>query len=245
MEYKENLIPEIVVSVTGETMDELIDQASEAVDSAAQIIEWRADFFKDIHNSDEVLDVLSKMKYVLKDKKLLFTFRTIEEGGQTPISLKEYQTLCSDAAKSGFIDIIDIELEKAEFLGREFIQKIKENPVKLLLSSHDFSKTPEDAVLVLRIGVMNQFGADMGKIAVMPHNLQDVLRMMGIIAKARGFNQLPLAVISMGELGKISRISGSLTGSALTFASLQTASAPGQIPVERMPDYLAELQLQE
>ena len=32
---------------------------------------------------------------------------------------------------------------------------------------------------------MNQFGADIGKLAMMPHNVQDVLRLMGIINKAR------------------------------------------------------------
>ena len=141
--------------------------------------------------------------------------------------------------------MIDVELEKAEFLGRNFIQKIKEHQVKLVLSSHDFDKTPEDAVLILKIGIMNQFGADIGKLAMMPHNVQDVLRLMGIINKARGFNQLPLAaVMSMGNLGKISRVSGSLIDSVMTFAALDQASAPGQIPVERMKDYLAEFSIE-
>ena len=49
--------------------------------------------------------------------------------------------------------MIDVELEKAEFLGRNFIQKIKEHQVKLVLSSHDFDKTPEDAVLILKSGL--------------------------------------------------------------------------------------------
>jgi len=51
--------------------------------------------------------------------------------------------------------------------------------------------------------------------------------------------------IAMGELGKISRISGALTGSVFTFASLQGASAPGQIPIERMTNYLQEFSLNE
>ena len=79
---------------------------------------------------------------------------------------------------------------------------------------------------------------------MMPHNVQDVLRLMGIINKARGFNQLPLAVMSMGNLGKISRVSGSLIDSVMTFAALDQASAPGQIPVERMKDYLAEFSIE-
>ena len=76
------------------------------------------------------------------------------------------------------------------------------------MSNHDFKKTPEDAVLILKIGVMNQFGADVGKLAMMPKQVQDVLRLMGIITKARGFNQLPLAIMSMGSWGKSAGLVG-------------------------------------
>ena len=48
----------------------------------------------------------------------------------------------------------------------------------------------------------------------------------------------------MGNLGKISRVSGSLIDSVMTFAALDQASAPGQIPVERMKDYLAEFSIE-
>lgn len=236
--------PRICVPLTGTTNEEIIKQALAAETSDAEIIEWRADYYKKVDSLSDVLDVLSHVRTTLKSKVFLFTFRTIEEGGQTPFTLTQYKHLCLGVAKSGLIDMIDVELEKAEFLGRNFIQKIKEHQVKLVLSSHDFDKTPEDAVLILKIGIMNQFGADIGKLAMMPHNVQDVLRLMGIINKARGFNQLPLAVMSMGNLGKISRVSGSLIDSVMTFAALDQASAPGQIPVERMKDYLAEFSIE-
>ena len=235
--------PLICVSLIGKTNEEIIKQALAAQDSDADVIEWRADHYKHVEDVQAVLDVLSHIRTTLKSKKLLFTFRTLEEGGQRPLTLTQYKILCMAAAESGLIDWIDIELEKAEFLGREFIHNIKSAKVKLILSNHDFERTPEDAVLILRIGIMNQFGADIGKLAMMPNQMQDVLRLMGIITKARGFNQLPLAVMSMGDLGKISRVSGSLTGSVFTFASLSEASAPGQIPVEQMQRYLDEFEI--
>ncbi len=211
----------------GKTNEEILKQAIAAEESEAQIVEWRVDHYKHVEDQQAVLDALSHIRTTLKHKELLFTFRTLEEGGAA-FTLTQYKELCLAAADSGLIDWIDVELEKAEFLGRAFIQEIKKAQVKLILSNHDFEKTPEDAVLILKIGVMNQFGADVGKLAMMPKQVQDVLRLMGIITKARGFNQLPLAIMSMGELGKISRVSGSLTGSVFTFASLQGASAPGQ-----------------
>ncbi|OTN77191.1 3-dehydroquinate dehydratase, type I [Enterococcus sp. 8G7_MSG3316] len=238
-----NKRPLICVPLIGKTNEEIIKQALVAQASDADVIEWRVDHYKHVADVQAVLDVLSHIRTTLKSKVLLFTFRTIEEGGQQPLTLTEYKALCKTAAESGLIDWIDIELEKAEFLGRGFIQDIKAAKVKLILSNHDFERTPEDAVLILRIGIMNQFGADIGKLAMMPNHMQDVLRLMGIITKARGFNQLPLAIMSMGDLGKISRVSGSLTGSVFTFASLGEASAPGQIPVEHMRSYLDEFEI--
>ena len=111
----------------------------------------------------------------------------------------------------------------------------------MIFSNHDFEKTPDDATLIFRIGVMHQFGADIGKIAVMPQNLSDVLRMMGLVNKARGFYQLPLAIISMGDLGKISRISADVTGSILTFGAIGDVSAPGQIAVEELSRMIENL----
>ena len=237
--------PLICVPLIGKTNEEILKQAIAAEESEAQIVEWRVDHYKHVEDQQAVLDALSHIRTTLKHKELLFTFRTLEEGGERPFTLTQYKELCLAAADSGLIDWIDVELEKAEFLGRAFIQEIKKAQVKLILSNHDFEKTPEDAVLILKIGVMNQFGADVGKLAMMPKQVQDVLRLMGIITKARGFNQLPLAIMAMGELGKISRVSGALTGSVFTFASLQGASAPGQIPIERMTNYLQEFSLNE
>ena len=42
----------------------------------------------------------------------------------------------------------------------------------------------------------------------------------------------------MGSIGKISRIVGELTGSAMTFASVNQASAPGQMEVEDLQKLL-------
>ena len=50
--------------------------------------------------------------------------------------------------------------------------------------------------------------------------------------------EIPVITMSMGKQGIVSRISGSLTGSALTFATAGEASAPGQIPVEKMREIL-------
>ena len=241
---KENLINhrlKICVSLTAIDRESLVAQAKLIADSTVDVVEWRVDYYNERDDFDKVIDVLPALKEELGEKQLLFTFRTLEEGGEAEISLPRYQELCLMVAQSKQVDLIDIELARVEFLGRQFIQNIKKEDVKVILSNHDFEKTPDDATLIFRIGVMHQFGADIGKIAAMPQTLQDVLRMMGLVTKARGFYQLPLAIISMGDLGKISRISAGVTGSVLTFGAIGEVSAPGQIPVTELTQMIKNL----
>ena len=180
----------------------------------------------------------------MTDKVLLFTFRTKEEGGEQTISLDAYRDLYLVVANQG-VDMVDLELARVEFLGRAFVQTLKEANTKIVMSSHNFEQTPVDGDLVFRVNVMKQLGADIGKIATMPKQLQDVLRIMGLVSKVRGFHEMPLAVMAMGDLGKVTRISGEVTGSVFTFGSLDEASAPGQIPVEQLDRILTLLKVEK
>lgn len=232
--HLENGRPKICVSLTGTNHAELLEQVEAINQSSAEIAEWRVDYFEDSDDIEKVLEMLIDINEKLINRLLLFTFRTLEEGGEKSISLPDYKKLYLAVSASKKVDLMDVEMTRVEFLGRQLVQDIKKQDILVILSSHDFEKTPDDATLIFRIGVMNQLGADIGKIAAMPQEIQDVLRMMAIISKSRGFNQLPLITMSMGDLGKVSRVSGELTGSLLTFGSLGAASAPGQIPVEEL-----------
>lgn len=239
--------PKMCVPITGKTTEEIAEQANRAKQSIAEIVEWRADLFSESQEIDDMMETLEMIAGIMPEKILLFTFRSVEEGGNWPVSLKMYHDLCLAAASTQKIDLIDIEFGKVEFLGRKFVQDLKIQGVKIIMSSHDYDHTPEDATMIYRIGVMNQFGADIGKIAALPHSLEDVLRMMNIVSKSRAFNQLPIATISMGDLGKVSRITGEITGSVLTFGSLEDAqtSAPGQIPIEELQFILETLHIKK
>ena len=73
------------------------------------------------------------------------------------------------------------------------------------------------------------------KVSVMAHTEQDVLDLMNY---TRGFKTLnpeqEYVTISMGKIGKVSRITSDVTGSSWSFASLDEASAPGQISLSNM-----------
>ena len=67
--------PRICVPLTGTTNEEIIKQALAAETSDAEIIEWRADYYKKVDSLSDVLDVLSHVRTTLKSKVFLFTFR--------------------------------------------------------------------------------------------------------------------------------------------------------------------------
>ena len=235
--------PKVCVSLMAKDYSDLIAQAKELNQSIADIVEWRVDYYPEAKEAEKVIEILIDLRECLADKTLLFTFRTLDEGGEQAIGLNDYKKLYLAVAQSKKVDLMDIELSYAEFLGRQFVQEIKNQEIQVIISHHDFDKTPDDATLIFKIGVMNQFGADVGKLATMPQSLEDVLRMLGLITKARGFSQLPLAVMSMGEVGKISRVSGELIGSVLTFGAVGEASAPGQIPLDQLVECMTALKL--
>jgi 3-dehydroquinate dehydratase-1 len=54
------------------------------------------------------------------------------------------------------------------------------------------------------------------------------------VRMAEGLADRPFIALSMGSLGMVSRISGILTGSCLTFGTAGEASAPGQPDAKRL-----------
>jgi 3-dehydroquinate dehydratase-1 len=78
---------------------------------------------------------------------------------------------------------------------------------------------------------MQSLGADVAKIAVMPQTRDDVLELMAATLQASRSCAIPLVSMAMGALGAVTRTSGWLFGSAMTFAVGASSSAPGQTPI--------------
>lgn len=110
-------------------------------------------------------------------------------------------------------------------------------------SYHDFDKTPSDEEMERRLMFMKEAGARIPKLAVMPKDRRDVLRLLSVTERVQEqLGDTPLITMSMGSLGCLSRVSGALTGSAVTFGCLGEGSAPGQLPVEKLRTALQILQ---
>ncbi|HEY5575805.1 MAG TPA: type I 3-dehydroquinate dehydratase, partial [Clostridiaceae bacterium] len=137
------------------------------------------------------------------------------------------------AIESGAIDLVDVELFSTPEKINSLIKFAKENNVKVIMSNHDFFKTPAKEEIVSRLVKMQEYGADITKIAVMPKSEEDVLTLLSAtleMKKVKG--DRPCITMSMASLGVISRLSGELFGSCMTFAAARQISAPGQVSVK-------------
>ena len=86
---------------------------------------------------------------------------------------------------------------------------------------------------------MQDMGADIPKIAVMPQSKADVITLLDATQEMyTKYADRPIITMSMGPAGVISRLSGEAFGSAMTFGAVGQVSAPGQIPVERLRNAL-------
>lgn len=224
--------PKICIPITGRNELELRDEVAVLKTSCCDVVEWRVDYFEEMDNCDAVKEMLHELRVLLGKLPILFTCRTKEEGGEKEISGEDYLALYKKVIETGEIDLIDVELFKGEEICREVVSCAHEKNVYVVMSSHDFEKTPAKEVLVKRFCKMRELGADVPKIATMPNCAADVLELLGATNEyAENYADCPVISMSMGWLGGVSRISGEVFGSALTFGAAKHVSAPGQIAV--------------
>lgn len=236
-------VPKICVPILGETEEEILHKAKEVKDLCVDMIEWRGDFYQDILEQGRVNQLLSQLRMILEDKVLLFTFRTKKEGGEREITTSQYVTMNKGVMNSGQVDLIDVELFTGADEVRQLVEFARENQVKVIISNHDFEKTPPKNEMLKRMEEMKNLGGDIIKIAVMPHTSLDVLELLTVTNEASQVFKIPVITMSMSSLGMISRVSGETFGSAVTFGAHGDVSAPGQIPVDELEGILKSLHM--
>ena len=232
-------IPKICVPIVGRTREEIAAAAEALKGLPVDVVEWRVDWFKESGEFTAVKEVLESLRKTLGDMPLLFTFRTAAEGGEKAIEGDAYRELAVKAAQTGLIDLLDVEV----FLGDELVKTVigaaHSAHVAVIGSNHDFDGTPSDEDMMTRFKKMRDLGADILKLAVMPHDRKDVLRLLTVTETIeRESPDHPLITMSMSGTGAISRLCGEVFGSALTFGCVGRGSAPGQIEVRELAEVL-------
>lgn len=231
--------PAIIVPVTGDEVSEIMDQTRRAVEAGAEIVEWRADFFRQLENPTATGRLLAAVRAAVGHTPLLFTVRTQAQGGQATLAPLHYRATLVNAARSGQADLLDVEYRHAA--AAEIIAAAHRAGTAVLASHHEMEATPGFDELVARLADMEAMGADVCKLAVMPRDPIDVAELLLATATRAREATTPLITISMGALGAASRLVGETFGSAATFATVGPVSAPGQLPLDDVRDWIDQL----
>jgi 3-dehydroquinate dehydratase-1 len=166
---------------------------------------------------------------------ILITARDPDEGGDGLLSVADRVALLE-----GHLDVaalMDVELRSAMDL-QGVISKAKARGVGVIGSYHDFNSTPGDEVLRGAVDFGLQFKLDCVKIATTLHTADDLARLIHLLASEK---RIPLSVMGMGGLGRVSRIALARCGSILNYGYLGESNAAGQLPARRLKEILKEV----
>lgn len=234
--------PKIIVSLMGKDIATVKTEALAYRDADFDILEWRVDHFADVSSIDAVLEAARTIRDVMSDKPLLFTFRSAKEGGEQALSVADYIALNRAVVDSGLVDMIDLELFTGDEQVKATVEHAHAKQVLVIMSNHDFHKTPAAEEIIQRLRKMQELGADIPKIALMPQNKTDVLTLLSATLEMQEhYADRPIITMSMAKTGVISRLAGEVFGSAATFGAVKKASAPGQISVSDLRSVLTIL----
>ncbi|MBQ7707955.1 MAG: type I 3-dehydroquinate dehydratase [Lachnospiraceae bacterium] len=234
--------PMVCVPVTEENGTEVNNQINKIIEKnkikKIDIVEFRADYYKDLSDADKLTEVLEDIHEKLKAAgiKLLFTIRSKAEGGEALSSDTPHVNVINMfVAGNKLADYIDVEYFSDKKSADMVIKIAKKNDVKVIMSSHDFEKTPSYDEMIKRYDGMHERNADIIKLAVMPGDEADVDSLLNAVSETyEKYPDTDIIGISMGELGRRSRTEGYIFGSCLTFAIIDKASAPGQVSVDEL-----------
>jgi 3-dehydroquinate dehydratase I len=216
-------LSKICVSIATDRIVSLKKQIEKAFVSGADFVEIRFDFL-------HLTDIENALRLVENFKsKAVFTFRSKEEGGKFRGSNKDRITLLKKLSLSRPM-LLDVEFNTIKN-NRNLLRFLRNRGIRILISWHDFDKTPSNDKLIEMLERMKSYSYYV-KIVTTAQDIQDALRVLNLY---RSIGKLHLIAFAMGDAGIISRIFCTTMGTApFTYASLDEAIAPGQLTVSQM-----------
>ena len=220
----------ICIPVCEKTKDAAVKEVKEIKKTKAQMVEWRLDYFEE--------DIPAAAEEIFKaagHMPVLCTFRTKAEGGEKDIDPESYFALYEELAVRG-AKMVDLELGICgafETYAVQYIAWLHSMGVVVVVSSHNYENTPPREEIKQTYELMRMLDADLPKVAVTAKDQRDVMSLFTAMAEVSE-TCWPLIGISMGGVGRVSRVRASIFGCAVTFATREKASTPGEIDVETL-----------
>ena len=224
--------PLICTPLVGRTRERVLAEAASVIAKNPDAIEWRVDYFAAIGDTAAVLETGHALRATVGNAPIIFTRRSIREGGE-PIAIGDAEVvrLYDAVGASGLVDFLDFEMSNDAGHVGSVRESAHGHGTLVILSYHNFGYTPGLDFLVQRFLEAERLGADVAKVAVMPRDRTDVLTLLAATAQAEAKARIPLISMSMGPLGAVTRMMGGVFGSSLSFAVGEGSSAPGQMPI--------------
>ena len=224
----------VCVSISGIDTVELLDKAQRAERSSADLIEVR-------------LDALSRHNGLAKiaesvNKPLIATKRALSDKGAFDGSEDDRLKALVRAVEDGFSHV-DLELRTPGLA--ESIDTFRQKGTRVILSHHDFHRTPSLTELHRIKAELETFQPDFCKIVTTAKSLEDNFTVLSLLGK-NDPQSIPLVSFAMGEAGIWSRVIAPFYGAAFTYASLERGSetAPGQPPISDLRTIYRALHLE-
>lgn len=211
--------PRVAAVITGKIDPNTIKKAAR---DGADLIEVRVDTFGD-KELGRISESFGALASLASDSPLpvILTIRSSREGGEREMT--DSARLALFTSLIPFADIVDIELSSARILDR-VVAIARRHRKMVLVSHHDFSKTPTAARLSDIAARSRAAGADIVKIAATAKKAADLKRLAALVAGSSD-----MIVIAMGAGGAVSRVFFPFIGSMVTYASIGKSTAPGQM----------------
>lgn len=213
----------ICVSIAAYNLEQLKRQINQAFDYGADYVEIRFDFLN-LSDMDQAMSIANTI-----NKKAVYTLRAPDEGGQFKGSISERIAWLKKLSASKPM-LLDVELYTIKY-NTYLADYLKEHNISLLISWHDFEKTPPDAELTKVLYEMRTYSQNI-KMVTTAQTTVDSLRLLDLYENA---SRLNLIAFAMGDAGVISRVLCVIIGNApFTYASLEKAISPGQLTIKQM-----------
>jgi len=197
----------------------------------ADILELRVDMLAPCyHTGEKASSVIRQLKKEVK-LPVILTIRSSNEGGMAKIADGRRLDIFREAISE--TDLVDIEIS-SDRINSKVIELAKTWNKKVILSYHNFEKTPTLPYLKNQAEKACDLGCDILKIAVTTNNIEDIRSLLNFCS---GWKKTKISVMSMGNLGAISRLTGFIFGSCLTYGFIDQSTACGQLSVKNLVKY--------
>lgn len=203
----------VAAAPTARQMKVLVREALRETPTVELRLDW-------LRNDDERHRFLSWLKTSARRKAVFLATCRRRIGGGEFAGGADAELFWLIKAQEARCKWCDLEMETLRELPGKSVRGYAVPP-KVLLSIHDFRRTPK---LPKQVTIPRRGGIDGVKVAAMARSIGDSVRLLHVARQSRH-----VVVVPMGEIGLPARILALREGSEMAYAPVAAATAPGQV----------------